>query len=117
MRISINGNVATVTSNINYAALKKVGPIIINDEAGNTKYAVAAGTVSAFSEKCANFTFANAEGKACSNVTCSENATTAMEELNNPVFTALNTYEAEVNAAIDEKMQARAALAEHITLN
>lgn len=119
MRISVNGDCATITSAINFDDLKKVGPVVIENEDGTPVYAAAvvdapSGTIGT---SVVNFDFKNAEGFACINVNCSTDAAIAKEELLNPAFANLSTHEGAVNVVIANKLAAREALAANITFN
>lgn len=119
MRISVNGDCATITSTINFDDLKKVGPVVLVDENNAQQYAamVVNAPNGGIGKAVANFDFKNTEGFACVNLRCSADTATAKEQLLAQEFENLNKYEQEINDEIAAKLEAREALAANITFN
>lgn len=110
MKITVNGNICTIKSDVNFAALKQLGRIDVYDENGNNVYAAATGDLGTIGAKGVMFSYADCEGKASLNVAVptmqSESETKsalAKGELGAGIR-ALLGYESYIKAAIEEKM-------------
>lgn len=124
MNIKLNGNVVSIISDINYAALKKCTlnePIFIKDKDGKKIYGVGVGALGQITNVGVTFTYANADGNAALNVciptemSADEAKEYVLDNLNTELAT-LKMFEGPINVSMEALQNARAELAESITI-
>jgi hypothetical protein len=131
MKVSVAGNIVTITSKIRFYALRDVGKIVLKNEKGEQVYGAKAGTPALLTKVGASFDHANAEGYACCNVMLAafpagdfetpEDYAGAVKDvicevLEEPLA-MLEQYEDAIVAAVEEKAAKKKMLKDSIELN
>lgn len=124
MKIKINGNVASLISNIKFDDLAKataVSPMFIKNDTGKKVYGIETGTIGTINDAGVCFSYANAEGFAALNICFCPDYT--QDEIKEEILDSLapaidkyNFFEDAISSAIEDRASARAELAANIEI-